>query len=147
MRHLQRQRLFENHLVDALAEPDPQEGLTQRDHTCHARDSGDQHAFQRDPLDQPAIQMPAARRASSLRGSDRRQHGVDDARAGIGDAGRQNAGDDGQGHEKHQQAWAGAPDEGQRAPRETERANATGTVEWRNFGRRGTTMTRHDDEP
>ena len=45
MRELERQRLFQDHHVDALAELRAQQRLAQRDAALRARERGDQQTF------------------------------------------------------------------------------------------------------
>ena len=115
---IQGQRLVENHHVDALAELRAQQGLAERDAALGGSQRRDQAALQGDQPEQRR-QRRIATGAHELCG---RQYGVDDLRADPGDAGRQQAGDEGEQAQRDRQRSTGRPDQLDRTPTETEGA-------------------------
>jgi hypothetical protein len=108
MLQLQRQRLLQDHDVDALAQLGAQQRLAQVQAALGRSHDGDQGALQDDELDHPRG-VPAA-------GADGCHDRVHDHRPDPGDAGRHHAGDDRQRAEAEGQVPVGAPDQFQRPP-------------------------------
>ena len=66
MRELERQRLLEDHHVDALAELRAQQRLAHGDAALHARERGDEAAFRRDQEERVRGQGLAPSRAAAI---------------------------------------------------------------------------------
>ena len=88
VRQLQRQRFFQDHDVDALAEQGAQQRLARRNAALAAATSDDDARFEHDQP-QHALRVGVRR----VHGGD---HAVDNQLADVGNRGRQHAGDDGQ---------------------------------------------------
>jgi hypothetical protein len=98
---VERQRLLQDHHVDTLTELRAQQRLRKRQAALRAGNRGHQHPFQKHQAQYP--QRVVIDRAT--RGHDR----IDDLRTDPGNAGRQQARDDGQHRQREQQQWVGIP--------------------------------------
>ena len=111
MLQLQRQRLLQDHHVDALTELRAQQRLAQRNAALCAGDRSDQQAFVRDEHQRVSGQSRAIDRIGLNRSDD----GIDDQRADVCDRRRQRAGDQRQQRERDGERAARRPHQFQRA--------------------------------
>ena len=112
LRQIQRQCLFENHDVDALAQLRPEQGLRERGAAlCHGR-RGHQQRLDGD-VAQHVGQHRGARAAVHIGGVN---HRIDDERADIRDAGRQHTSQECQHRKYDAERLVGGPHQRQRAP-------------------------------
>ena len=109
---VERQRLLEDHFVDALPELRAQQRLARGKAALRGGEGRDQHAFERDVAEHVDDLTPV--RAVHVHGSD---DGVDDQCPDISDRRGQHARDQGQQRERNGELAAGGPDEVQRVAR------------------------------
>ena len=116
MAQVQRERLLEDHHVDALAELRAQQRLAGRESALGGGQARDEHALQRDvsQYQGQVVGRPGAVRRQC--GNDR----VDDLCADVGDGRRQHAGHERQQRQRERQPLARGPDEFERVPRVAE---------------------------
>jgi hypothetical protein len=107
LRQTQRQGFLEDHLVHALTQAHAQQGLAEADAALAGCEHGHQYAFDADEPQSGRI----GDRAAGLVISDQLNDRVDDELADIGDAGGQDAGQNGQRAEAYRQAAVRRPDE------------------------------------
>jgi hypothetical protein len=110
LRQVERQCLFQDHDVDALAQLRAQQRLRQRDSPLRHRGGGDQQCFQGD-ITHHIVEVGGAGAMMQVRGVN---HRIDNLRADIGHARRQHAGNQRQHGERNAQCLVGAPDQPER---------------------------------
>ena len=130
---LERQRLLEDHRVDALAELGAEQRLAERDAALRARERGDAKSL--GPHQQQRMRSEGV--AFRRRRLDRRDHGVHDQRADPGDRGGQHAAEQRQHAERDAERAIRGPDELERMAAVAEHAEEA-ACEVRRRGRQRT---------